>query len=202
MSILQYPQPNLAASTAAAFHAVVCDWNLSSGVNRTAELREVWRLVRPGEKLAISISGPTHLEPASTWFWDAIRKIRPDLYSEFYPRDSIGPQALRTLLSEAGIANSKVVVEAGAQPVSSPDAWWTVLTSLDYGRIVEQLDAADRAYVRSATWHNIHYSGITSVDVNVYHVEATKPPLEEFAILAGLQLGGQGLTEQPARLFV
>jgi len=136
-----------------SFDAVFCDFALYSGPNRTAAMRGLWRLVRPGGKLVVTVWGPHHLEPAATWFWDAVRKIRPDLSHGFYRRDRIcNLQTLRALLSEAGVTNIHFTAQTSEHTVLSSNSWWAVVLDSGFRRTVEQLDSADSAYVRSASW--------------------------------------------------
>jgi len=66
-----------------SFDAVICVFGIFFVPDMQAAVRELWRLVRPGGKLAINTWGPRFFEPASTAFWDSIRAIRPDLYKSF-----------------------------------------------------------------------------------------------------------------------
>src|SRR5688572_1920511 len=157
------------------FDAVVCVFGIFFVPDMAAAVRELWRVIRPGGRLAITTWGPRFLEPANTAFWNAIREVRPDLYKGFNPWDRIcDPSSLRALLSEAGVDQAEVVAEAGSHPIPSPEAWWAAVLGTGYRGTFEQLDASARKHVRDANLNYIRESGIRSVEVNVVYAVATK----------------------------
>jgi hypothetical protein len=142
----------------------------------TAASRELWRLVRPGGKLAITTWGPRFFEPATTAFWNSIREVRPDLYKGFNPWDRISdPESLRALLREGGVEQATIVAASGSHSLPSPEAWWSAVLGSGYRGTVEQLDATEREHVRSINLDYINQAGIRSVEANVVYAVATKP---------------------------
>lgn len=138
-------------------------------------LRQLWQRVRLGGRLAITTWGPHFFEPATSAFWDSIRKVRPDLYKGFNPWDRIcDPQSLSALFAEAGIAGATVVAESGRHPIASPEAWWTAVLGSGYRGTVAQLDAEACDRVRDANFDYIRKSGIESVEANVLYAVAAK----------------------------
>jgi ubiquinone/menaquinone biosynthesis C-methylase UbiE len=112
----------------AAFDAVVCVFGIFFVPDMPAAVRELWRVVRPGGKLAITTWGPRLFEPANGVFWDSIRAVRPDLYKGFNPWDIVcDAGSLCAILSQGGVERSEVVAEAGHHPVPAPDAWWSLV---------------------------------------------------------------------------
>jgi ubiquinone/menaquinone biosynthesis C-methylase UbiE len=79
----RFPRPE------SKFHAVVCVFGIFFVPDMPAAVRELWRVVRPGGRLAITTWGPNFFEPATTAFWNAVREVRPDLYKGFNPWDRI-----------------------------------------------------------------------------------------------------------------
>ena len=158
-----------------SFHAVVCVFGIFFLPDMQAGIRELWRVVRPGGRLAVTTWGPRFFEPASTVFWNSVREVRPDLYKGFNPWDIVcDPQSLRNLLTQGGIAQAEVASEAGAHAVPSPEAWWSMILGTGYRGTVEQLDANDRERVRTANMSYIQTSGTRSVEANVVYAAATK----------------------------
>jgi len=138
-------------------------------------VRSLWRVVRPGGKLAITTWGPRFFEPANTAFWNAIREMRPDLYKGFNPWDRIcDPASVHALLREAGIDGADVVAEAGAHPIADPEAWWTAILGSGYRGTLEQLEPRQRDWVRDANLKYIRDSGVKSVEANVVYAVARK----------------------------
>ena len=155
------------------FDAVVCVFGIFFVPDMPLALRLLWEHVRPGGKLAITTWGPRFFEPATSAFWDSIRKERPDLYKGFNPWDRIcDPQSLSALFTEAEIANPDVAAESGWHPIASPEAWWVAVLGSGYRGTVDQLDVAARDRVRAANFAYIRNSGVNSVEANVVYAVA------------------------------
>jgi ubiquinone/menaquinone biosynthesis C-methylase UbiE len=157
------------------FDAVVCVFGVFFVPDIPLALRLLWERVRPGGQLAITTWGPRFFEPATSAFWDSIRKERADLYKGFNPWDRIcDPQSLKALFAEAGIANPDLAAESGCHPIPSPEAWWAAVLGSGYRGTVDQLDATARERVRAANFEFIRNSGTTSVEANVIYAVAQK----------------------------
>jgi SAM-dependent methyltransferase len=138
-------------------------------------VRELWRLVRPGGKLAITTWGPRFFEPASTAFWDSIRAVRPDLYKTFNPWDQLtDPESLSQLMTEAGVENVEVVAEAGVHKLETPEDWWAMVMGTGYRGTVEQLDTANRERVQRENLEFVHERDVRSVEANVVYAIGEK----------------------------
>jgi ubiquinone/menaquinone biosynthesis C-methylase UbiE len=159
----------------AQFDAVVCVFGIFFVPDMPAAIRELWRVIRTGGKLAITTWGPRFFEPATTAFWNAVREVRPDLYKSFNPWDRIcDPASLRALLREGGVEHAEVIAEAGAHPIPSPEAWWSAVLGSGYRGTLEQMDADARERVHAANLSYMRSSGIRSVEANVVYAMATK----------------------------
>ena len=69
----------------ASFDAVVCVFAIFFVPDMAAQLAALWRLVRPGGTLAVTVWGRGLFEPAAGEFWKAVRRRRPDLERRFSP---------------------------------------------------------------------------------------------------------------------
>jgi hypothetical protein len=69
----------------------------------------------------------------------------------------------------------EVVAEAGIQPLSSPDDFWTILMGSGYRGTIEQLDAAARERVRRATLDALAAENVRSVEANAVYAIARAP---------------------------
>ncbi len=157
------------------FDEVVCVFGIFFVPDMTPALRALWGQVRSGGKLAITTWGPRFFEPATSAFWDSIRKERPELYKGFNPWDRIcDPQSLTTLFAEAGIAKPVVAAESGRHPIASAEAWWAAVLGSGYRGTVDQLDAAADERVRAANFEFIRDSIVTSIEANVVYAVAQK----------------------------
>jgi ubiquinone/menaquinone biosynthesis C-methylase UbiE len=166
------------------FDAVVCVFGIFFIPDMTAALRELWRRVQPGGKLAITTWGPNFFEPVTAVFWNAIREVRPDLYKDFNPWDRIcDPTALMALFREAGIDEVEAVAEKGEHPIPSPDAWWAAVLGSGYRGTIDQLDADQVDHVRNVNSAFIRQNGVRSVEANVVyaiaHARGSSPTVKE-----------------------
>jgi ubiquinone/menaquinone biosynthesis C-methylase UbiE len=145
------------------FDAVVCVFGIFFVPDMAAAVRSLWRVVRPGGKLAITTWGPRFFEPANTAFWNAVREVRPELYKGFNPWDRIcDPASVHGLLREAGIDGADA------------EAWWTAVLGSGYRGTLEQLEPRQRDWVRDVNLKYIRDSGLKSVEANVVYAVARK----------------------------
>ena len=160
----------------ASFDAVVCVFGIFFVPDMAAAVQALWRRVRPGGRLAVTTWGPRFLEPANTAFWESVRAVEPSLYKGFNPWDRISePEAVRSLLAEAGVPECAAVAESGSQPLRSADDWWPMVLGTGYRGTVEQLAPAARERVRQDCLRFIEANGVRSVEANVVYAQATRP---------------------------
>jgi ubiquinone/menaquinone biosynthesis C-methylase UbiE len=157
-----------------SFDAVVCVFGIFFVPEMTHAMRELWRMVREGGQLAITTWGPRALEPESSAFWKAVEAERPDLVRGFNPWDRISTApALEQLFHSSGIAEVRIAEESYAQPVSSPDDWWTIALGTGFRGTIEQLDPAAQKRVRAANVAQLEK--IREIEVNALYAIAAKP---------------------------
>jgi ubiquinone/menaquinone biosynthesis C-methylase UbiE len=159
----------------ASFDAVVCVFGIFFVPDMTAAVRELWRMVKPGGRLAITTWGPDLFEPANSAFWDAIADVRPDLQRGFNPWERISePSGLREMLAEAGIYNAYIVAESGTHPLTSPEDWWAIAMGSGYRGTLEQLDTEALALVRKKNLAQLDESQVDAIATNVIYAVAAK----------------------------
>ena len=160
----------------AGFDAVVCVFGIFFVPDMRAAVRELWRLVRPGGKLAVTTWGQRVFEPADTAFWESVRAVRPDLYKGFNPWDRISePASVRALFAAAGVEGCEAVAEAGTHPINSPEEWWALVLGSGYRGTVESLNAEERERVRLENLDFIRRARVRSVEANVVYASASRP---------------------------
>lgn len=158
-----------------SFDAVVCVFGIFFVPDMLAAVRELWRMVRPGGKIAITSWGNNVFEPANKAFWDSIKSERPDLHKEFTPWDRIrDPDSLQALLAEAGATQIQVVAKADMHELSSPEDWWTMLMGGGIRGTIEQLDPATKERVRQANLQFLQDNAVDALDVTVLYAIAQK----------------------------
>lgn len=157
------------------FDGVICVFGIFFLPDMPAGIRCLWRLVRPHGQMAITTWGPRVLEPGNSAFRDAVRNERPDLHKAFNPWDRINdPAALAAMLLEGGVQTDQVIAQPDAQPLNSPEDFWTIALGSGYRGTIEQLDYDARERVREATLDYISKHNVRSVETNAVYAIARK----------------------------
>ncbi|NJK73491.1 MAG: class I SAM-dependent methyltransferase [Microcoleus sp. SU_5_6] len=159
----------------ASFDAIVCVFGIFFVPDMLSAIRELWRMVRPGGKLAITSWGKQVFEPANRVFWDAIEVDRPDLCKKYTPWDRISdPASLQALLVAGGATNVEVFAEAGTHELAAAEDWWTMVLGGGLRGTSDQLDPAARERVRQANLNFLRTNEVHSLEVNVLYATAHK----------------------------
>jgi ubiquinone/menaquinone biosynthesis C-methylase UbiE len=157
------------------FDAVICVFAIFFVPDMVKQVRELWRMVRPGGQLAITTWGPRMFEPGSAAWWTAVKQFRPDLHNAFNPWERINtPQALRQLLADAAVEKPNVVAEDGRQPLQSPDDWWAVVCGSGYRWTLEQMAEQTAVKVKETNLAALRERQIKFIETNVIYSVATK----------------------------
>ncbi|WP_437733260.1 class I SAM-dependent methyltransferase [Sorangium sp. So ce1335] len=157
------------------FDAVVCVFGIFFMPDMPAAVRRLWRWLKPGGALAITTWGERVLEPGNTAFWGAIQAHRPDLYKTFRPWERINtPDALRSMLAEAGVATCAVDAERSSQPLTSPDDWWVIALGSGYRGTIDKLDPGAQEAVRRDTLAALRARSALAAETNALYAIARK----------------------------
>jgi len=159
----------------ASFDAVVCVFGIFFVPDMLAAVSELWRMVKPGGKLAITTWGPDLFEPASSAFWDAIGNARPDLQRSFNPWDRIStPSGLREMFAEVGIHADNILAESGTHPLESPYDWWSIAMGSGYRGTLAQLDSETFEQVRTENLSRLYREQVKGIKTNVVYAVVEK----------------------------
>jgi len=158
------------------FDAVVCVFGIFFVPDMVMAMNELWRLVRPEGKLAITTWGPNMFEPGNSVFWDSVARVRPDLHKSFNPWERINtPAGLRGLFIDAGIGDASIQPLNRLHPLPQPEDWWTLACGSGYRGTLEQMATAEGQQVHDDTVGFFRKNGVTAVETNVLYGVATKP---------------------------
>jgi ubiquinone/menaquinone biosynthesis C-methylase UbiE len=158
------------------FDAVIAVFSIFFVADMTKQLRELWRMCRPGGTLAVTTWGPRMFEPGTSLWWDAVREARPDLVPRVSPWERITePHALRDLLEEAGITGAEIAVESGRQTLRSPEDWWMIVLGSGFRWTVEQLGESAADQVQRANIESIRRHNVGAIETNAVFATARKP---------------------------
>jgi ubiquinone/menaquinone biosynthesis C-methylase UbiE len=157
----------------ASFDAVVCVFGVFFVPDRTAIVRELWRLVRPGGVLAITTWDPRVLEPGASAFWDAVRAERAELVRGFNPWDDlVEEEQLLDLYARADIRGAAAVFEPGEQRLATADDFWTIALGSGFRGTIDRLDDAARERVRKEVARAL--AGVDAVEASAVYGVARK----------------------------
>jgi ubiquinone/menaquinone biosynthesis C-methylase UbiE len=157
------------------FDAIVCVFGIFFVPEMEAAVAELWRMLRPGGKLAITSWGLRVFEPANQTFWRSIEAERPELYKQFTPWYRIGdPDSLKALLEAGGATQVEVVAEVDCHPLASPEDWWTMVMGGGIRGTIDQLDAATQARVKATNLDFLRTHHIEALDSDVLYAIAQK----------------------------
>lgn len=160
------------------FDAVVCVFGIFFVPDMRSAIQELWRMVKPGGRLAITTWGPNLFEPANNAFWDAVGGVRPDLLRNFNPWDRISDrEGLQQMLAEAGVHTDQITAEFGSHPLRSIEDWWKIAMGSGYRGTLEQLDASSFNHVYQSNMKYLLDNEIQSITTNVLYAVAHKSPI-------------------------
>jgi ubiquinone/menaquinone biosynthesis C-methylase UbiE len=169
MTELNYPD--------AHFDAVICVFGVFFVPNMESLVADLWRMIRPGGKLAVTTWGPRIFAPAYEVWNEAVRKVRPDLYAAFNPWDRITtPDAVKTLFRSAGVPSVDIEPEEGYQPLASPGDFWTIAQGSGLRWTIDQLGPHRAEQVKQVVLEWLAAHRVDRVETNVIYALATRGP--------------------------
>ncbi len=157
------------------FDAVVCVFGIFFVPDMVKQVRELWRMVRPGGQLAITTWGPRIFEPIYSVWRETVKTVRADLVNAFNPWDRrTDPDSVSRLLVDGGVTRARIVPEEGAQPLRSPEDWWTIALGSGLRWTIEQMGPSIAAQVREANMGWLRQHRVGAIETNVSYAMATK----------------------------
>jgi ubiquinone/menaquinone biosynthesis C-methylase UbiE len=159
-----------------SFDAVISVFSIFFVPDMEGLIRELWRMVRPGGKLAVTTWGPRMFEPGYSRWQAAVKRERPDLYSAFNPWDRITDvESVRRLFNDGGIANCEVAAEDGFQTLRAAEDWWTIALGSGLRWTIDQLGAQTAARIKKDNIDWFHENKIGHVEINAIYAMGRKP---------------------------
>ncbi|MGE0748757.1 MAG: methyltransferase domain-containing protein [Rhodospirillales bacterium] len=133
-----------------AFDAVVSQFGLMFFDDRAAALREMWRVLRPGGRLAVAVWAGLDRAPGYAAMVGLLdRLFGATVADQLRAPYSLGdPAALRALFAAAGIPDSAVAPASGAARFPSIEAW--VRTDVKGWTLADMIDEAQYAALQAA----------------------------------------------------
>jgi ubiquinone/menaquinone biosynthesis C-methylase UbiE len=164
-----------------SFDAVVIVFGIFFIPDMEAQLQKLWRLVRPGGKLAVTTWGQRFFEPAYTEWNREVALLAPECVNDFNPWDRITTvAAVRQLMVDGvtGAAEIRVVAEEHLHPLTAPADFWHIALGSGLRWQVEQMGEAKAELLKKGLLRRLteRPSGpVTSIETNVIYGLAEKP---------------------------
>lgn len=137
---------------------------------------ELWRLVRPGGCLAVTVWGPDAFHPLARLFSEELNIVRAEARELVRPWERLTePENLRALLRQAGAPEVAIEVSNDIQPFTQPEDAWTLIMGAGYRWEVEQLNQAQRAELRERVVRRVSDEWVEAVNTPALHATARKP---------------------------
>ena len=138
-------------------------------------ISELWRMIRPGGRLVLTVWGPRALEPAASVFGDELRRIVPDIAPLARPWERLtNVDNLRRLVIDAIRVEPEIVSVADSQRLSEPSDWWTIVLGSGYRGEVERLRPTDRDILKERVLRRVLDERIGTVETNALHAIARR----------------------------
>lgn len=158
-----------------SFDAIVCVFGIFFVPDMIAGVQELWRMLKPGGKLAITSWGKQVFEPANQVFWQILESERPDLVKNFTHWDRISDSgSLHLLLETAGMRQVQVFNETGIHFLSDPEDWWIMILGGGCRGTIEQLDPEVKERIRVKNLDFLRSNAVSSLDVDVLYAVSQK----------------------------
>jgi ubiquinone/menaquinone biosynthesis C-methylase UbiE len=144
-----------------SFDAVASQFGLMFFDDRDACLREMWRVLKPGGRLAMAVWDVIENSPGYAAMAALLERLFGSrIAGELHAPFSLGnPQALRALFDKAGIAAVRVSTHVGAARFPSIEAWvrtdvkgWTLADLIDddqYSLLLREAQTALRQFAKA-----------------------------------------------------
>ena len=158
------------------FDDVVCVFGIFFVPDMERQVSLLWDQVRSGGRLAISTWGPNMFAPGYGVWQQAVKRIRPDLHTDFRPWDRLtSPELVVRLYADAGIPGAEAVLERGSQPLRSAEDFWTIARGSGFRWAIDQMGPEAAEAVHREVVGTLAARGVTAVETNVIHAVARKP---------------------------
>jgi ubiquinone/menaquinone biosynthesis C-methylase UbiE len=157
------------------FDAVVSVFSIFFVPDMEAQVRELWRMVKPGGRLVITTWDAHIFQPIYTAWREAVRAQRPDLYSAYNPWDRIStPEQLDRLLRDGGVPKADIAHIPASQALQTPEDWWTLVIGSGLRAAVDAMDAPTAARLHDTIVGWVQENHATSIQTNAIYAVATK----------------------------
>jgi ubiquinone/menaquinone biosynthesis C-methylase UbiE len=156
------------------FDAVIVVFGIFFVPDMEAQVQKLWRLLRPGGRLAITTWGPRLFEPAYTEWKAALTEVAPEFVSDYNPWDRVTTVDGVLELIEGALpdAEAGVVEERGTQMLREPEDFWRIAMGSGFRWPIEQMGEAKAMVLKERLLRRLAErpeGPVTSIETNVIY---------------------------------
>ena len=160
----------------AAFDAVISVFSVFFVDDMERQVAELWRMVRPGGQLAVTVWADRAFEPGSSILGEEITRLRPDIVVAGRPWERLADaERLRRLLLDGGASEPTIAMSEDHQPLSHPCKWWTIALGSGYRAQINRLTTDEQKTVRAQTASRLARTGAKAIETSAIHAISRKP---------------------------
>ncbi len=158
------------------FDAVISVFSIFFVVDMERQCERLWRLVRPGGKMVVTVWGINAFQPAAAIFSEELRWLKPDAHTGARPWARLADTAsFRQTLLDGGVTAPQFWPVTDTQPLATAEDWWTVAMGSGYRWEIEQLTLGDQTSLRESVTARLRSEEVCEVGTSVIHATAMKP---------------------------
>ncbi|MEM8986079.1 MAG: class I SAM-dependent methyltransferase [Pseudomonadota bacterium] len=160
----------------AGFDVVVSVFSIFFVSNMERQVDRLWRKLRPGGRLVITVWGEGSFAPAAAIFSEEVRRVRPDIPHPKRPWERLTtPEGLVELFTDAGTRAPDIFPAPDFHPIDAPEDFWTIALGSGLRWEIEQLSLDERNEVKDRVVDRIARENIKQIDLSALIGVCEKP---------------------------
>lgn len=158
-----------------SFDAVIGVFSIFFVPDMERQVAELWRLVRPGGRLVLTVWGERSFAPGADIFTEEMRRLRPTMTAAPRPWERlVKPAGLRRLFVSGGASAPQIHAAPDRQTLHSPEDWWTICIGSGFRGDIDQLSAGEKETLKARMHEHFVHQDIQYVEMNALHAVAQK----------------------------
>lgn len=157
------------------FDSVICVFGIFFLPNMESAIQKMWKAVKPGGTLTLTIWGTKSFEPVESLFWRAYFQVHPDFEKPSYPWEKITTkESLKELMVYQGLTNVRTLEEAGTHPIPTAQDWWKILQGSGFRSALDSLSPKRLKMLEGKMNEQFNLKNIKEMNADVVYGIATK----------------------------
>lgn len=161
-----------------SFDAIISVFSIFFVPDMERQVGELWRMLRPGGRLVVSVWGERSFAPAVAIFAEEVRRVRPEMPEAPRPWERLTvPAGLSTLMIDGGAMKPAIYPGPHSQTLSDPEDWWTIAMGSGFRWEINQLNPGEQRLVKERVLQRLSDEGVTALELNALHAVSRKRSL-------------------------